>query len=452
MAIRNPIVPTEIVVHLGAPNESAKNITVPFREYIKNVASSEIYPTWPIDAIKSNILAQISFALNRVYNEWYRSQGYNFDITSSPVYDQAFFEDRQFFQTTSEIVDDIFNNYIVKGQQVQPLFARYCDGRNTTCDGLSQWGSVDLARRGYSPIEILKYYYGDNISLVYNAPVEPNIMSYPGFPVKLGNSGDFVRMLKIQLNRIGQNYPAIPVIVDDSVTFTVETENAVKKFQEVFDLEPNGIVDKATWYKIKYLYNAVKKISDLYSEGISIDEADLIFSRQLKYGDNGYPIRILNYLLNVISYFDQDIPFLNLTSDEFNEDTNEVVMAFQEKYGITANGVVDANTWRAIREAYEQTLRTIPKEYLIYEDEFYPGFYLSKGMSGEEVTRLQNFLYTICENTHEIPGVRVNGTFDSLTEQSVRAVQRRFNFDVTGVVGPAVWYQIVEWAKSSSNS
>lgn len=156
MAVRTPVVPTEITVHIGSPEEAGKTITVPFPEYIKNVASNEIYPSWPVDAIKANILAQISFALNRVYNEWYPSLGYNFDITSSPAYDQTFKEDSQFFENISQIVDDIFNNYIVKGDQVQPLFAAYCDGINTTCDGLSQWGSVELARQGLSPTEILK--------------------------------------------------------------------------------------------------------------------------------------------------------------------------------------------------------------------------------------------------------------------------------------------------------
>ena len=158
MLTRTPTVPKEITVHLGAPDSAAKNITVSFPEYIKNVASNEIYPSWPTDAIKANVLAQISYALNRVYNEWYPSQGYNFDITSIPAYDQTFKEDSQFFETISQIVDDIFNNYIVKENQVQPLFATYCDGVNTTCEGLSQWGSVNLAKQGLSPTEILKKY------------------------------------------------------------------------------------------------------------------------------------------------------------------------------------------------------------------------------------------------------------------------------------------------------
>lgn len=447
MAIRSPIIPTTIRVHLGKPDEAAKNITVPFQEYIKNVASGEIYPNWPLDSVKSNILAQISFALNRVYNEWYRSKGYDFDITNSPAYDQSFKENRQFFEQISQVVDDLFNNYIVKNNQVQPFFAQYCDGRNVTCDGLSQWGTVGLANQGKTPLEILKYYYGNNIKLVYNAPVEANIMTYPGFPVELGSSGDYVRMIKIQLNRIGQNYPAIPIITDGSIYFTIETERAVKKFQEIFDLPVTGSVDKATWYKIKYIYNAVKKISDLYSEGISMGEASLVFNRQLQYGDKGISVLPLNYLLAVIAYFDADIPSLELNTDTFNDNTKEMVIAFQNKYKIPATGIVDANTWKAIREAYEQTLRTIPKEYFTSLNEFYPGLDLSKGMSGDDVLNLQRFLYLICEKSHSIPGVKVNGIFDSLTEQSIKAIQKRYNLEVTGVVGPATWYRIVELSK-----
>lgn len=446
MAIRIPVIPEEIVVHLGAPDVAARNITVPFSEYIKNVASGEIYPNWPLDAIKANVLAQISFALNRIYNEWYPSKGYDFDITSSPQYDQSFVENRQFFETISQVVDELFNDYLVKDEQVQPFFAMYCDGRVTTCDGLSQWGTVTLANQGKSPIEILRNYYG-NVSIIFDAPVEDNIRTYPGFPVEVGTAGNFVRMLNIQLNRIGQNYPAIPVILNDSPYFTIETENAVKKFQEIFNLPVTGVVDKSTWYRIKYIYNAVKKISDLYSEGISIDEATLLFNRILKVGDSGQYINTLNYLLNVITYFDASIPFLNLSGDLFNEKTEQVVKAFQNKYGLDATGIVNAPTWKVIREVYEQTVRNVPSEYYTVLNEFYPGRFLSRDMTGDDIINLQRFLYIICKNTGSIPGIVVNGIFDNLTEQSVKAIQRKYNLEETGVVSPVVWYRIVELSK-----
>ena len=445
--IRVPTIPSEIIVHLGEPDESAKNISIPFDEYIKNVASGEIYPNWPIDAIKANVLAQISFALNRVYNEWYPSKGYNFDITSSPKYDQSFVENRQFFERISQVVDELFNDYLVKDNQVQPFFAMYCYGRNTTCDGLSQWGSVSLANQGKSPIEILRNYYG-NVSVIYNAEVEDNVRSYPGFVVEVGTAGDFVRLLNQELNRIGQNYPAIPVVLNDSPYFTIETENAVKKFQEIFNLPITGKVDKSTWYRIRYLYNAVKKISDLYSEGISIDEATLLFNKTLKLGDSGQYIRTLNYLLNVVSYFDSSLPFLDLSGDVFSEDTKEVVSAFQKKYNLDNDGVVDRDTWSVLREVYRQTIRNVPSEYYTVLNEFYPGRFLSKGMTGDDIINLQKFLYVICKNNGGIPGVIINGIFDDLTEQSVKAIQKKYGLEENGVVSPSVWYRIVEESKN----
>ena len=448
MAVRTPVVPTEITVHIGSPEEAGKTITVPFPEYIKNVASNEIYPSWPADAIKANILAQISFALNRVYNEWYPSLGYNFDITSSPAYDQTFKEDSQFFENISQIVDDIFNNYIVKDDQVQPLFAAYCDGINTTCDGLSQWGSVELARQGLSPTEILKRYYGNDIRIIYNAPVSPNIPSYPGFPFRLGSAGNYVRQLKVQLNRISNNYPAIPKIEEENIFFTTDMEESVKAFQEIFDLPVTGTVDKATWYEVKYLYNAVKKVADLASEGISIEEVEFPYGETLQLGDTGPYIRPLNYLLNFLSYIDTDIPKLNLSGEEFTEDTKEMVIAFQTSNNIEANGIVDKNTWNALVTDYNQTKELIPEEYLYYEDKLYPGIFLSLGMTGDDILNLQNFLYIICEKTHQIPGVRVNGTFDELTEESIKAIQKRYNLPENGVVGPATWQKIIDWVES----
>ena len=448
MAVKTPTVPTEITVHIGSPEEAGKTITVPFPEYIKNVASNEIYPSWPLDAIKANILAQISFALNRVYNEWYPSQGYNFDITSSPAYDQTFKEDSQFFENISQIVDDIFNNYIVKGDQVQPLFATYCDGINTTCDGLSQWGSVELARQGLSPTEILKRYYGNDIRIIYNAPVSPNIPSYPGFPFRLGSAGNYVRQLKVQLNRISNNYPAIPKIEDENIFFTTDMEESVKAFQEIFDLPVTGTVDKATWYEVKYLYNAVKKVADLSSEGISIEEVEFPYGETLQVGDTGPYIRPLNYLLNFLSYFDTNIPKLNLSGEEFTEDTKEMVIAFQTSNNIETDGIVDKNTWNSLVSTYNQTKELIPEEYLYYEDKLYPGIFLSLGMTGDDILNLQNFLYIICEKTHQIPGVRVNGTFDELTEESIKAIQKRYNLPENGVVGPATWQKIIDWVES----
>lgn len=448
MPVRVPVVPEYITVHLGAPNEAARNITIPFIEYITNVATSEIYPSFPTDAIKANILAQISFALNRVYNEWYPSQGYGFDITSDPTYDQTFREDSQFFENIAVIVDDLFNDYIRREGQIQPLFAQYCAGKNgSTCNGLSQWGSVNLANRGFDPLEILRYYYGDDIQVVYDAPVEPLMSSYPGFPLAVGSAGDPVRALKIQLNRIANNYPAIPVISNLNEFFTVEMERAVKVFQDIFSLEQTGEVDKSTWYKIKYIYNSVKRIADLESEGISEEEATLLYEQVLEYGDQGPYIRLLAYLLSVISYLDSSLPMLEV-GDVFDDNLQEMLIAFQEKYGLDADGKLDVKDWRVLLDVYNQLLESVPSKYYDYRDEFYPGYFLSIGMTGDDVKRLQQFLYQICVRKKNIPGVRVDGTFDSLTESSVKAIQKMAKLPENGVVGPATWYQIVEMSKS----
>lgn len=447
--IRSPIIPTDIVVHLGAPEENARNITIPFVEYIKNVATGEIYPNWPLDSIKANVLSQISFALNRIYNEWYRSKGYDFDITSSSSYDQSFVENRQFFERVSQVVDDIFNNYIVKDEQVQPFFAQYCDGKVTTCEGLSQWGTVTLANKGYNPLRILEEYYGDDIKIIYNAPVGANIPTFPGFPVGLGEAGNYVKMIKVQLNRIRKNYPAIPAIDDLGVYFNIETESAVRSFQEIFDLPVNGVVDKATWYKIKYLYNAVKRISDLYSEGITIDEAALEFKQQLQLGDEGMPIYALSYLLGTVAFFNPNIVYYDLEGDKFTIETEQMVKAFQELYNLDVTGIVDVKTWAVLRDVYEQTLRNVPKEYLNNLPEFFPGIYLSLGMTGDAVLTLQEFLYIICKKSHNIPGVKVTGEFDRLTEESVKYIQRQYGLTENGIVGPSTWYRIVELSKEN---
>jgi peptidoglycan hydrolase-like protein with peptidoglycan-binding domain len=444
--INYPTIPTEIVVHLGAPDEAAENLSLPFVDYIKNVASNEIYPTWPDSAIEANILAQISFALNRIYNEWYPSKGYTFDITSLPAYDQSFVKNRQVFDTISKKVDQIFNNYIYRTGQIQPLNAVYCDGKVTTCNGLSQWGSVSLARQNKTPLEILKYYYGNDVNIKEDAPTGEVFGAYPGYPIELGNAGDKVRIIQRELNRISNNYPAIPKIPRINGVFGVYTQNSVKKFQEIFNLNPTGIVDYSTWYKIKYIYNAVKRVNDIYSEGIGEEEAIYDYGNELKYSDVGLGVQVLHYVLLTIAYFDPDLPSLRLNS-VFNDNTKAMVINFQKKYGLPATGVVDADTWNELVTVYKETIRNIPEEYAQYEDELFQGRLLALGMSGDDVRIIQNFLLKICQQTGNIPGVRVSGIFDDLMERSVMKIQSIFNQETTGVIDPVTWYNIVEYSK-----
>ena len=255
------VVPETIVVHDGPPDANAANYYVPFREYIKNVASSEIYSTWPEASIKANVLAIISLTLNRVFTEWYRNKGKNFTITSSTAYDQKYVHGRNIFSQINDAVDEIFTTYITKPDIRQPLFAQYCDGDRVKREGwLHQWGSKALADKGYTPINILRNYYGSSVYLDSAEKVAGIPQSYPGYSLKIGSSGDAVRTIQNQLNSIANNYPALGKVAADGV-FGQSTAVTVKKFQEIFNLPPDGIVGFSTWYKISEIYVAVNKLA-----------------------------------------------------------------------------------------------------------------------------------------------------------------------------------------------
>ena len=437
-----PVVPEYITVHLGPPNEAAENVTVSFTSYIKNVASSEVYPTWPENALRANILAQISVALNRVYTEYYRSRGYDFDITSSTRYDQAFVPGRSTFENIDRLVDDIFNNYIVRQGNVEPLYAQFCDGVRTQCAGLSQWGSVELAEQGMTPYEILQYYFGDNINIVFNAPVGDGTPSYPGRPLSRGSMGEDVRTIQQQLNRIRRNYPAIPRISEVSNVFDAETEAAVRAFQSIFNLESDGIVGKATWYKIKMIYNGVKSLSEITSEGLTIPEAQRVYPEALRLGDTGLNVETVRFYLAFLGYFLPQLPPIPIT-DTFDEAMLDAVYAFQSTYGLTVDGVVGRSTWNALQNVYEQTLYTLPADYQEFAREVYPGRFLVLGDTGPEVRLLQTRLNQMAAQNSAIPTVAVDGVYGQETARAVRAVQRSLGYSATGVVGPVLWSYII---------
>ena len=436
------VVPEFITVHLGPPASNAQNITLPFVDYIKNVASSEIYPTWPDSALRANIIAQNSIALNRVYNEFYRSQGYDFDITNSTQYDQSFNPGRDYFANISQIVDEIFNTYVVVQGSVQPYYTEYCDGINVTCNGLSQWGTVSLANRGYTPYEILQYYFGDNIDLK-RADTGPNIPSYPGTPIKMGFAGEEVLTIQRELNRISRNYPLIPSIPETDGVFGKTTENAVKTFQEIFNLKPDGIVGEATWYTLKRVFNAVKRLSELYSEGITISEAQRVYTYPLRLGSANVYVRIIQFYLDFIAYFNRSLPRLK-ADGVFGEDTENAVKAFQQYAGIPVTGVVDSRTWYAILAEYNNILQSLPFEFQSYSAFLYPGYVITLGATGKAVEQLQTYLKTISENIAAVPSVTVDGVYGPATASAVEAVQTLYGLPVTGDVGVLTWNSIVE--------
>ncbi len=345
-----PFVPQRITVHLGPPNANAENVTVDFIDYVKNVASSEIYPTWDESALRANILAIVSFALNRVYTEFYRSRGYDFDITSSTAYDQYFVKGRSYFESVSRLVDELFNDYLRRPGFVEPLAAKFCNGTTVTCEGLSQWGSQNLAQQGYNSTQILQSYYG-NVETVLNAPIRGITTSYPGTPLRRGSSGPDVVVLQVALNRIAQSYPAIPKLPTTDGIFGSRTEATVRAFQQIFDLSPDGIVGPATWYAIVRLYTAVTRLAELRSQGQQFYAIDWSPPNALQQGSSGDKVRQLQYMLAILSDYISQIPEVAIDGI-YGPATRSAVLAVQRYFALPETGVVDARTWDEIYDQY----------------------------------------------------------------------------------------------------
>ena len=434
-----PIVPEFITVHLGKPSAAARNVRVPFSQYIKNVASSEIYPTWPESSLRANIYAEITFALNRIYTEHYRSRGYDFDITNSTQFDQYYVEGRDIFENISRVVDDIFNDYVVKQGQIQPYFTQYCAQK---CEGLSQWGTITLANQGYTPYRILQYYYGNDIDIIRNAPIKTNTPTYPGTPLRLGSGGEDVVEIQRQLNRIAVNYPSIPKITESTGYFEQTTQTAVKQFQKIFNLVQDGIVGKDTWYKIKQIYNGIKGLSELYSEGITISEIERKYERLLKLGTRGPSVRIVQYYLQFLSFFNLKLPYVAMDGI-FGQETYDAVLTFQSLYGLDVDGIVGRNTWDMIQDAYVGVLNSLPDEYRSYSSLLYPGYIITTGASGKVVEQLQTFLKTIADNNSAVPQVTVDGYYGNQTKNAVLAIQKLQGLEQNGQVGVLTWNAIV---------
>ena len=345
-----PFVPQRITVHLGPPDSDAENVTVSFSDYVKNVASSEIYPTWDESALRANILAIVSFALNRVYTEFYRSRGYDFDITSSTAYDQFFVKGRSFFNNISDLVDELFNDYLRRPGFVEPLAAKFCNGTTVTCEGLSQWGSQNLARQGYNSTQILRSYYGD-VEIVNNAPIRGITTSYPGTPLRRGTTGPSVVTVQVSLNRISQNYPAIPKISPVDGIFGAATESSVRRFQEVFGLTPDGIVGPATWYALVRLYTAVTSLSEQRSQGQRFYANSWAVTDPIEPGDRGIKVEHLQYMLSVLSAYISEIPPVTVDG-VFGSATRSAVIAAQRRFGLPQTGIVDSGTWDEIYDQF----------------------------------------------------------------------------------------------------
>ncbi len=446
MATQTPVIPETITVHLGAPGTNARNVTVPFVDYIKNVASSEIYPTWPENAIRANMYAQISFALNRVYTEYYRSRGYDFDITNSTAYDQYFVNGRAIFDNIDRLAEELFDSYLVRGNAVEPFFAQYCNGTTVTCDGLSQWGTVSLAEDGLLPYQILRYYYGDDIRIINNAPIANVRQSYPGTPLTLGAIGDDTRNLQIRLNRIAKNYPAIPKIYPVDGIFAKETEEAVRAFQRIFNLTPDGIVGRATWYAVLRIFAAVKRLSELNSEGLRIEDISSAFPDVLRQGAQSSGVQNLQYMLAYVAQYENSVPPIPITG-YFGQQTENAVRAFQQAYGLSPDGIVGRETWDTLYDVYRGILASLPPSAFENTAVPFPGNYLVRGSEGEDVRLLQDYINVLADSgTAGLSPLPVTGYFGQATYNAVVTLQRQYGIEANGVVGPLTWEEIASAA------
>ena len=433
------IIPKNITVHLGKPAASARNVTVSFRRYIANVASSEVYPTWPESALRANIHCQISLALNRIYTEWYPSRGYSFNITNSTSYDQYYVHGRTVFDVMVRLTDDIFNTYLRKTGTVNPYYSEYCDGKSVTCPGLKQWGTVTLAKQGKTPLQILKYYYGSNIEIVRTNNIQAIPQSYPGSPLRQGDSGTAVFTLQRQLNRIAKDYPFIGKLTVDGV-FGPRMASTVKTFQRQFNLTADGVVGRQTWYKISYIYVSVKDLAELTSEGETSSGTLSDGSwggTALRTGSTGSAVEQVQFWLNTLAQYESAIPSLAVDG-RYGAATASAVRAFQRRYGLTVDGVVGRETWNAIYNEFRsiQSDNGTPNAY--------PGTALREGASGQNV-RLVQFWLKIAHTVYSrLNDLTVDGKFGAATTAAVKRFQTYFGLTSDGVVGRTTWNKLYE--------
>ena len=433
------IIPKNITVHLGKPAASARNVTVSFRSYIANVASSEVYPTWPESALRANIHCQISLALNRIYTEWYPSRGYSFNITNSTSYDQYYVHGRTVFDVMVRLTDDIFNTYLRKTGTVNPYYSEYCDGKSVTCPGLKQWGTVTLAKQGKTPLQILKYYYGSDIEIVRTNNIQAIPQSYPGSPLRQGDSGTAVFTLQRQLNRIAKDYPFFGKLTVDGV-FGPRMVSTVKTFQRQFNLTADGVVGRQTWYKISYIYVSVKDLAELTSEGETSSGTLSDGSwggTALRTGSTGSAVEQVQFWLNTLAQYESALPSLSVDG-RYGAATASAVRAFQRRYGLTVDGVVGRETWNAIYNEFRsiQSDNGTPNAY--------PGTALREGASGQNV-RLVQFWLKIAHTVYSrLNDLTVDGRFGAATTAAVKRFQTYFGLTSDGVVGRTTWNKLYE--------
>lgn len=398
-----------------------------------------VRPAWPEQALRANIHCQISLALNRVWTEWYPSKGYTFNITNSTSYDQYYVHGRTVFDVMVRLTDDIFNTYIRKTGTVNPFYAEYCDGKTVTCPGLKQWGTVTLANQGKSALEILKYYYGNNIEIVRTNNIASIPRSYPGSPLRQGDTGPNVFTLQRQLNRITKDYPFFGLLTVDGI-FGPAMTATVKAFQKQFGLTADGVVGRQTWYKISYIYVSVKDLAELTSEGetssgtLSDGTWGGVVLRQ---GSTGSSVEQLQFWLNTLSQYDSSIPSV-MVDGIYGSGTTAAVRVFQRKYGLDVDGIVGQQTWTRLYNEFRsiQSDNGTPNAY--------PGTPLRQGSSGQNVRLIQFWLKIARSVYSSLNNVTVDGIFGPNTAAAVRVFQSYFGLTSDGIVGRSTWNKLYE--------
>ena len=416
-----------------------------FQDYIANVASSEVYPTWPEEALRANILAQISLALNRIWTEWYPSRGYAFNITGSPSYDQAYVSGRTVFAVMEKLTAELFNTYVRRSGDQEPYFTEYCDGKLVTCPGMKQWGTVDRANEGKNALQILRYYYGDRVQLATTNNIASIPSSWPGVTLKRGSTGTSVSILQRQLSRIAKDYPAFgkPEVTG---TFDAATEQSVKNFQKQFSLTADGLVGKATWYKISFIYVSVKDLAELTSEGETATGTESSGSWPgvvLRRGSKGSDVEQVQFWLSELAQFNSALPDLTVDGS-FGAATEKAVKIFQQEQGLTADGVVGQATWDALYAAWLDMQSDLGGTA-------WPGVVLRRGDTGMEVRLVQYWLRLASDNYSALSAVNVDGNFGAATEKAVTGFQSLFGLTADGLVGRTTWNKLNEVALAVVN-
>lgn len=401
--------------------------------------------SWPEEALRANIIAQVSLALNRIWTEWYPSRGYSFNITGSPGYDQAYVNGRTVFAVMERLTAELFNTFVQRSGDAEPYFTEYCDGKTVTCPGMKQWGTVDRAREGLNALQILRYYYGNRVQLVTTNNIAAIPSSYPGSPLRRGSTGTNVRILQKQLSRIAKDYPSFgkPAVTG---TFDEATENSVKKFQKQFGLTADGIVGKATWYKISYIYVSVKDLAELTSEGETaegIQSAGGWPGTVLRRGSTGSSVEQVQFWLSDLAQFDSSLVRVSVDGS-YGAATERAVRAFQQKQNLTADGVVGQTTWNALYAAWVDAQSDLGGTA-------WPGTALRRGDTGMEVRLVQFWLRLAADNYSALRTVTVDGSYGAATVSAVTAFQSLFGLTADGVVGRSTWNKLKEVGLAVAN-